>query len=47
MFHFEDACLFDEVSLGKRSRQGCHNVNVIGNAVDVYEFGTEVTADRG
>ena len=36
---------FDQLGLGKRSRQRRDNVNVIGNTPDAHEFGTEVAAD--
>jgi len=38
--------LFDELSLGNRSRQRRENVNVISNTTDTHEFGAEVAADR-
>jgi hypothetical protein len=37
--------LLNEISLGKGSRQRCHNMNMICNAADGYEFRTEVTAN--
>ena len=37
--------LFDELSLGNRSRQRRDNVNVISNTTDTHEFGAEVAAD--
>jgi hypothetical protein len=38
-------CLLDELSLGKSSRQCCDNVNMISDAANAYEFGTEIPAD--
>jgi hypothetical protein len=38
--------LFDELSLGKSSRQCRDNMNVIGNTADVHEFSAKIAADR-